>query len=166
MEDFKAVEEMYEVYYPRIYNYIYYRTLNREITEDVVSDTFLRVICKLKSYQDSRGTFSTWIYTIAKHCLSDYYRKNRDCENLEDYAAVLSADNTAFERFENESERRLCEALALLSDRERELFYYKYYLELPASQIAEKMGISASNVSTLLNRAHKKIKEGSRYGRP
>lgn len=66
MKDFNAIEKMYEEYYPRIYNYIYYRTLNREITEDVVSDTFLKIMYKFEVYKPERGAFSTWIYTIAR----------------------------------------------------------------------------------------------------
>lgn len=159
MKDFNAIEKMYEEYYPRIYNYIYYRTLNREITEDVVSDTFLKIMYKLKVYTPERGAFSTWIYTIARHCLSDYYRKNRACENLEDYSDVLKAGTADFERVENENDRRLAAALACLNEREREIFYWKYYLELSNRQIAEKTGLSPSNVSTIINRAHQKIKE-------
>lgn len=72
---------------------------------------------------------------------------------------MLRAGTADFERVENENDRRLSEALSCLNELEREIFYWKYYLELSNRQIAEKTGLSPSNVSTIINRAHKKIKE-------
>ena len=36
-------EQMYEEYFPKIYNHIFYRLLSREDTEDVVSEVFIKV---------------------------------------------------------------------------------------------------------------------------
>ena len=46
----RALEEIYEEFFPRIYNYIYYRLLHREETEDLVSRIFLKVAEHLHEY--------------------------------------------------------------------------------------------------------------------
>lgn len=154
-----SIEEMYELYYPKIYNYIYYRTLNRELTEDIVSEIFFKVIYRLKSYVPERGCFSAWIYTIAKNTLIDYYRKNIVCEDIEDYSNVCLPMKDDFESINNETHKKLVNALSLLNDRERNIFYYKYYMEMSNRQIAKKLRMNESTVSTIVQRARNKIKK-------
>lgn len=152
------VEKIYQEYFNRIYNYVYYRTLNKEVTEDVVSETFLRVVGKLNLFDEKKGNLSAWIYTICKHCLIDYYRKNPLCANIEDHTHLSTMDRE-LERIENETEKTLYQALALLSERERIIFYYKYYMGHTNRAIAQQMCIPESTVGTIVHRAHQKIKQ-------
>ncbi|MEG0377386.1 MAG: sigma-70 family RNA polymerase sigma factor [Eubacterium sp.] len=158
MKELNSIEEMYEEYYPKLYNYIYYRTLNRETTEDIVSEVFLKVMYRLRSYRPERGCFSTWIYTIAKNTLIDYFRKNHTNEDIEAYSNVCFPMPDDFEIINNETLKRIRQALAVLNDRERLMFYYKYYLEMPNKKIAQVMEMNESTVSTVIQRAHVKIK--------
>lgn len=157
--EFNSIEEMYEEYYPKIYNYIYYRTLNRELTEDLVSEIFLKAIYRLKSYSPERGCFSAWIYTIAKNTLIDYYRKNIVCEDIDDYSNVCLPMKDDFESINNETHKKLVYVLSLLNDRERNIFYYKYYMEMTNRQIAKKLQMNESTLSTIIQRARNKIKK-------
>ncbi|MBU5302653.1 RNA polymerase sigma factor [Eubacterium callanderi] len=159
MKEQYTIDEMYEEYYPKIYNYIYYRVLNRELTEDLVSEIFLKAIYRLKSYAPERGGFSTWLYTIAKNTLIDYYRRNVVCEDIDDYSNVLLPSKDNFAAINNETHKKLLAALALLNDRERTIFYYKYYLEMTNRQIAKQMQLNESTVSTIIQRARAKIKK-------
>lgn len=158
MTDVQKLECIYRDYFKRIYNYVYYRTLNKEITEDIVSETFLRVVDKLDHYDCRKGALSSWIYTICKHCLTDYYRKNPSQVPIEACADRGELDGE-LARIENEAERMLFCALALLDERERTLFYYKYYLGETNRAIAQHMDISESTVGTIVFRAHRKIRQ-------
>ncbi len=152
------VEQIYREYFKKIYNYVYYRTLNKEITEDVVSETFLRVVGKLHLYDAQKGNLSAWIYTICKHCLTDHFRKNPPAVNIDDCTHLCALD-AALEQIENETERKLHQALALLSEKERVIFYYKYYLEHTNRAIAQQLNLPESTVGTIVFRAHQKIRQ-------
>ena len=71
-----SFEEIYENNFSKIYNYIFGQMLNREISEDLTSDVFLKVLTNLDSYDPSRGAgLSTWIYAIARNTVADYRKK-------------------------------------------------------------------------------------------
>ena len=62
----RALEEIYEEFFPRIYNYIYYRLLHREETEDLVSRIFLRVAEHLQEYDPKKAKLDTWIFRTSE----------------------------------------------------------------------------------------------------
>ena len=55
----------------RIYSFIYSKVLDRDITEDVFQDTFIKVIKTLK-----KGKFLPWVMRIAHNLVIDHFRKN------------------------------------------------------------------------------------------
>ena len=53
---------MYEDYFSKIYNYIFYRLLHREQTEELVSDIFLKVVVHLDSFQPGKASLTLDFY--------------------------------------------------------------------------------------------------------
>src|SRR6187551_1966100 len=82
--DPKAFEAQYDAYVRKIYKYVYYRTQHRETAEDLTSLVFLKALDKLAGFDESRGTFSAWIYGIARNALTDHYRAARDTIDIDD----------------------------------------------------------------------------------
>lgn len=62
----KAFKMVYEHYYDYIYNYFYYHTFQREVTEDLTSITFMKVLEKGNLYDEEKAKVVTWLLTIAK----------------------------------------------------------------------------------------------------
>ena len=73
----QGFEQMYGEYFPKIYNYVFYRLLNREETEDIVSEVFIKVARNVHTFDGRKASFKTWIYTITKNALTDHYRSRR-----------------------------------------------------------------------------------------
>ena len=73
----KAFKMVYEHYYDYIYNYFYYHTFQKEVTEDLTSTTFMKVLEKGNLYDEEKAKIITWLLTIAKNVWVDYLRKNR-----------------------------------------------------------------------------------------
>jgi RNA polymerase sigma-70 factor (ECF subfamily) len=73
--DEKAYEALLKRYRHGIYNMIYQMIKNREETEDLVQETFIKAFKSLDSYNDSFA-FSTWLYKIAfNHCIDSIRKK-------------------------------------------------------------------------------------------
>mgnify|MGYP006312730055 CR=1 FL=1 len=53
----EAFGDLYELYFEKIYRYIYYRTLNRETAEDLCSKTFLKALDGLRAFNPEKGSF-------------------------------------------------------------------------------------------------------------
>ena len=65
-------ERMYEDYF-KVYNFIFYRLLHKQDTEDLVSEVFLKVARNIFSFNAQKASFNTWIFTIARNTLTDYF---------------------------------------------------------------------------------------------
>lgn len=74
--DQKAYEVLLKRYRNGIYNMIYQMIKNKEETEDLVQETFIKAFNSLKSYDDSYA-FSTWLYKIAFNHSIDAIRKKK-----------------------------------------------------------------------------------------
>ena len=61
----------------RIYSFIYSKVLDRDISEDIFQDTFIKVINTLKrgSYNEE-GKFLPWVMRIAHNLVIDHFRKD------------------------------------------------------------------------------------------
>ena len=87
--DKKWFSMIYEETMPRIYRYYYFKTMERELSEDLTSEVFIRVYRNLEKTDLNERSFMVWIYRIAHNILVDHYRKN----NKNDLPLEQVADN-------------------------------------------------------------------------
>lgn len=155
-------EQMYMEYFPKIYNYIFYRILSREDTEDLVSEVFFKVAKNAKLYDAGKSGFSTWINTIVRNAVIDYYRKKRLLISLDDeencLEDVLTVEfDSQLELISSYERRVIYEELSKLKEKERLIIYYKYFEDYTNRQIAEILDMNESTVGTVLSRTLKKL---------
>lgn len=151
---------MYEDYFHRIYNYVFYRLLHKEQTEDVVSQIFMKVLEKSPSYDPRKASFRAWIFTIARNTVNDYYRQKHITVSL-DADGSFSEPSVDFEEqsrlIEDDELRELYMALTTLDERTRMLITLKYYGEFSNREISKQTGINESTVSTVCARGVRKL---------
>ena len=152
-----AFERYYRECYPMVYNYVFRRLADYSATEDVVSEAFLRAARFFDRFNPARAKFSTWVISIARNCISDYYSRNVPTAAIEDVSEATFATTDSYDDQSGERDlaRRLLE---LLDDAERELVHMKYYEGKRNIEIAKELGINASTVSTKLARAMAKMR--------
>ncbi len=149
-------ERIYELYHNKVQGYIRGKVSNVFQVEDLVSDVFMKVFSKLESFDSTKSSLSTWIYTITRNTVIDYFRTHKQ-------VAELSADISSNFQMEDhilkqETLEELAIALEKMDERSRELIVLKYYLDYSLKTIAEVMDISYSNVKLLHNKALGKLK--------
>ncbi len=160
--DSGVFREIYETYYKRVYNYISYRINNHHDVEDLVSQTFERVIQKYSTYDPKKPVFEAWLFKIARNTVTDYFRvqKKKFSISLSCIVGFLSRGGQPEEIVViNESNVSLVKALAKLSGKERNIVALKFAAGLKNKNIAEVMGISSSNVGTILFRSLRKLRK-------
>jgi len=153
--------DVYQMYFPKIYNFIFYKVMHKEITEDLVSTVFLRVVEKFDTYNPDKGAISTWLFAIAENILIDYFRSRKISVSLEELdSAEPSVD---FEEqsslIEDETRRELYDALSELDSRTRYVIAQKYFSGKSIRKIAEEKQMNESTVSTIHNRGLKKLRK-------
>lgn len=154
--DFEAV---YQSELPRIYNFFRYQIGDDQIAEDLTAATFEKAWRHRERYRADLASFSTWLFTIARRTVADYFRKHRVNVALEE-ASLVSEKHTVEETAQKHADIAvLAKLLARLGERERELVALKYGADLTNRAIASISGLSESNVSTILYRVTQQLRE-------
>ena len=147
----------FEKFYPKIYNYIYYRVLHRETAEDLTSDVFYRALAFAASFDERKASYKTWIFTIAHNVVANHYRSNKNLL-APDAFDTLAAGNGIEDDFEtSEDFRRLYKLLETLPEKEREVIALRFWGELTYKEIATRIGMREKSVSSMMSRLIKKL---------
>ena len=143
--------DLYSRYHAKVLSYIQGKVLNPTLAEDLCADVFLKVCEKLDSFDESKASVSTWIYTIARNTLTDYYRTRRVFsevpETLDDGSSVED-DFCSREMLDV-----LADALEHLDERGRDIIILHYYSGKTLKEIAAQMNLSYAYIKTLHNKA-------------
>ena len=153
---------LYEQYLPRVFQYVNYRVGDVTAAEDITSDIFNKALTNFVKYDSGKATFSTWIFSIARNTIIDYYRRRGREKKLQgevqpkDIAFSKSAEEEASH---SEEIRKLHDCLARLKPNEQELVSLKFSSEMTNREISRITGLSESNVGTILCRAVRKLRD-------
>jgi RNA polymerase sigma-70 factor (ECF subfamily) len=135
----------------RVYAYVAYRVGDRTEAEDITSEAFERALRYRSSFDARRGDPVAWLLGIARNCVYDAMLRNRP---------ILS--DPADEPGEGVEERvverlALRDALAALSDNDRELLALRYGADLTAKEIARLLERRTNAVEVGLTRARTRL---------
>jgi RNA polymerase sigma-70 factor, ECF subfamily len=145
-------DALYADQLPRIYNYFRFRLAAEADIEDLTARTFEKAWSARGRYRRDVAGFATWLYRIAQNVCIDHLRARRTHASL-DAAVEIATDRTPEADEERRSDlTRLATLTALLPDRERELIALRYGAGLSNRAIAPLVGLSESNVGTILHR--------------
>ena len=138
--DDNAFARLYDGYVERVYRFIYFRISDDTVTEDLVSQVFLKAWQNLDRYKVGTTPFIAWLYAIARNLVIDHYRTKRDTVPLEEVAALPSDSQSPDEevqlQFDLEAMR---DALQFLSADQQQVLILKYIAGLPNADIAKIM---------------------------
>jgi RNA polymerase sigma-70 factor, ECF subfamily len=105
----EAFKQLIERYTPLLHNYIFRRTHTPD-TKDILQDVFIKTWKNILHFDETKASFKTWIFTIAKNIIIDFQRKsgsasggkksinfsdikNIEQEDVEDFAQNIQADD-------------------------------------------------------------------------
>lgn len=148
-EEMKA--DIYSSYYKKELSYLNGKVNDSFLAEEICSDVFLKVFEKLDTFDETKASVSTWIFTITRNTLTDYFRTRRVFSEIPE---DLPAESDIEEAYcQEEMLETLADALESLSERERDLIILHYYSGKTLKETAEQMGISYAYVKILHNKA-------------
>ncbi|MCQ2435403.1 MAG: sigma-70 family RNA polymerase sigma factor [Clostridia bacterium] len=155
MTDYKQ-EDIYTEYHDKVFGYIHNRIASWHDAEDICADVFVKVFSHLDSFDETKASLSTWIYTITRNTLRDRYRTTHVSDQLDDSSS--GDDDFVDDICKSESLQQLADALEKLDDRQRDIVILHYYSGKTLLQIADHMSLSYSYVKVLHNKALANLK--------
>jgi RNA polymerase sigma-70 factor (ECF subfamily) len=158
--DTNSFAYLVDSYKDMVYSLAYKMTKNKEESEEVSQDTFIKAYKNLNKFK-GESKFSTWLYRIAYHTSLDQIKKNKNkSTSFEIHEVTLnqiqSTDDIlqGIERKERAQIRDEC--LLRLPEEERSILWLFYYDEVSLKEIVEVTSLSEANVKVKLHRARKR----------
>ena len=102
-------DDIYRLYSDKVMGYITSRVQRREDAEDLCADVFEKVYRKMEAYDRGKAAISTWIYTITRNTVIDYFRKVRPTTELDENLSGGNEADTSF--LKRETLKELTQAL-------------------------------------------------------
>lgn len=152
-----SYEEVYREYYPKVMGYIHSKITNSYDAEDLASTVFVKIYEKYETFDQSKASVSTWIYTVTRNTVIDYFRVRKVYDEIGEEDIV--EDDTYQGILTEESLNELADALEKLPQRERDLIILHYYSGMQLKEIAPKMGMSYSNCKVVHNKALMRLRQ-------
>ena len=163
-----GIARLVERYSARLYRYLAHFTGDSALAEDLLQDTWLRVVERLDGY-DARQPFLGWLFAIGRHRAIDTLRQrareiralghpaeaaeNDEGERLEPLELAAAATPSPLEAL---AERELAERVAFLFSRlprhYREALALRFHHDLQLEEIARLLGLPLSTVKTRVQR--------------
>jgi RNA polymerase sigma-70 factor (ECF subfamily) len=152
-------ERLYATHAEPLLGFLVYRTGNRVAAEDVLADTFERVLRTRFRFDPRKSSEKTWVYTIALNLLRDQARRRSAEQRAVERAPtpVTPGGHPAFDLVEERDELR--RALDKLSHEEREAVALRYGADLTVPEIGRVTGEKVSTVEGRVYRALRKMRE-------
>ena len=152
-----ALSFLIHKYQQRLYNFIYSKVFDRETSEDLFQDTFIKVIHTLKRGDyNEEGKFLSWVMRIAHNLVIDHFRKNQRVpkfENKEDFDIFQfiadgspNVENTMVNTQISDDIKNL---VASLPEDQKEVLTMRLYRDMSFKEIAESTDVS---INTALGR--------------
>ncbi len=141
----------------KIYGFIYSKVSDRDISDDIFQDTFIKVIKTLKSNSyNEEGKFLPWVMRIAHNLIVDHFRRNkkmpmfRETEEFSIFSIMSdNVPNIESQIITNQVENDLKKLIDELPPDQKEVLVMRMYQDLSFKEISELTGVS---INTALGR--------------
>ncbi len=155
--DERSLEILINRHNQRISSFIYSKVYDREITEDLFQDTFIKVIRTLKRGKyNEEGKFLPWVMRIAHNLVIDYYRKSNRMPRYEgspefSIFSIMQDDRLNAEKqlIKDQIDSDIAELIAELPEDQQIVLQMRMYQDMSFKEIAENTGVS---INTALGR--------------
>jgi RNA polymerase sigma-70 factor (ECF subfamily) len=164
--DQRAWQTWYEESFEGLTVYVAWRCAGlRDLGDEVVQETWLTAVRRIRSFEPERGSFAGWLRGIAANILRNHFRgAGRHSRNVQSLNGSCSAYQAMAEPSEEaDVAEKIAKALSTLPERYEAALRAKYLDQQSVAQIAETWHETPKAIESLLTRARQAFREA--YGR-
>jgi RNA polymerase sigma-70 factor (ECF subfamily) len=164
-----VMEQLIELYQHRLFRYLLFLTGNRDLSQDLFQETWMRVLERGSQY-NGRARFDTWMFTIARNLMIDHTRK-RVMVSLDEVSVpdargeaerpmdVIADTPSPFDHFRSQEQAaRVGQALLGLPPVYREVLVLRFHEDLSLEEISQVSNAPLSTVKSRLYRGMAALK--------
>ena len=153
-----AISKLIEKHKKRVYDYIMMMVKDRDVADDIFQETFIKVVRVIDEgrYADN-GRFVSWVLRIAHNRVIDYFRQEKQANNISESDAgydLLNSRNLVDSNVEDKMVEEqitadLRKLIECLPEEQRDVVKMRYFSNMSFKEIADSTGVS---INTALGR--------------
>jgi RNA polymerase sigma-70 factor (ECF subfamily) len=147
---------LYERHREEVFRYLLRLVADRQLAEDLVQETFLRIYESLDRF-DTERPFRPWLYQIARNAGLNALRARRKKEKPAELPDRPGSGRVVAETEKREATRHALAALAALADEDRALLVDRVALGMKLEELAESLGCTERTVRNRLDAAVERL---------
>lgn len=159
----KSVEKWFNTYFSKMMSYSLSRLPSKEVAEEIVQEAFMNCLKNLHFFRENSSLW-TWMVSILKHEIADYYRKvyaKKAIKLLPMGDFILGEEDELGNLLINdshESSEKVRVVFSQMSEYYRELLFLKYVDSKKAKQIAKELKKTVKSIESDLFRARNEFR--------
>jgi RNA polymerase sigma-70 factor (ECF subfamily) len=167
-----AFERLYAEHAQALFGFLRYRTNDPVLAEDLLADTYERVLRARRRFDPRKASEKTWLYKIALNCLSDHRRRRAAESRALELVATSSGQESIDDHWTDDQSELIDElaggfseddllsrSLGLLQGPEREAIALRFGADLSIAEIASVTGEQFTTIEARVYRALRKLRD-------
>jgi RNA polymerase sigma-70 factor (ECF subfamily) len=156
-KDKEAGRILFLRYSDQIHYYIQKRISPSDASKDLLQTTFLKAFKNIKKLKN-KSIFKSWLYTIARNVIFDYYNKNKNDLVFDEVDYKIGKQNKD-SVLNEELEKDMSKAIKKLSNTQQKVIKLRVFKENKFKEIASELNISENSAKVTYHNAIKKLKK-------
>ena len=148
-----AVMQIYDSYFPPVYNFVRLRVEDRALAEDLASEVFLRMVAAFQGRSAPRHSLRGWLFRVARNLIHDHYGSRLSVTALEEWMPGSPDDDPESQTLRALDAQRARRALRMLAEDQQEVLILRFGQGLSLQETAEIMGRQVGAIKSLQFRA-------------
>ena len=157
-----ALGELFERHHGQLFGFLVKLTNNRPAAEDIAQTVFQRMLKYRHTYRDD-GSFTAWMYHLARRCAADHFRKSNAAPQATDPSDLQEHADDQPHAAQNATARDdhalLHAALAQLDRDDREVLLLARFQELSFAEISNILECSVGAAKVRAHRALRTLRD-------
>lgn len=163
----EAFGKIYEDFFTPVFRYIFLRTQNKSLAEDLTQNVFIKFHRNLTRYSNQENKLLAYLFTIARNALIDFQRKKQPefLEAIPDNANILhgKAASPEADTQNNLDNEAILKALEKITSEQAEVIELKFFYGFSNTEIAKIMSKSEVAVRQLQSRGIRELRKHLKY---
>lgn len=151
---FDSFSELYEKYVDEVYKFIYLKTYDTQIAEDITSEVFMKAINSINTFKiDKQANFRAWLYKIAYNQVIDTYKSKKEIISFEEYIDT-GLETDLWKTIDNK--KKLKDIFSFLDSQKKEykdIVIMRVWWGLSYKEISQITGKSEANCKKIFSRS-------------
>ena len=154
--DRQAFAQLFDHFAPRLKSFMMRKNTSAELAEDLVQEAMIAVWTKAAMYEPSKGSVTTWVFTIARNLRIDRIRRDVHMPTTElgDYDEPSDEPEGEELLGRKQEDGLVARALQSIPEEQRQILVLSFVEEIPQSEIATRLSIPLGTVKSRMRLAY------------